>query len=59
MEECNGRETTRTQPEEDDREVSHLNDLVFLRFVDLSCQTAARDGIVDNELVGFEAWLFI
>lgn len=40
-------------------EVSHLSDFVFLWFVDLACQTAVCDSIVDNKLVGFEAWLFI
>lgn len=48
-----------TQTQEGDCEVSHLSDLVFLWFVDLACQTAVCDSILDNELVGFETWLFI
>lgn len=42
-----------------DWKVTHLYNLVFLWFVDLSCQTTAWDGIMDDELIGLEAWLLV
>lgn len=36
----------------------YLNDLVFLRFVDFPGEAAARESVVDDEFVGFEAGLF-
>ena len=36
----------------------YLHDLVLLRLVDLPCEAAARQGVVDDELVGLEARLF-
>ena len=37
---------------------SYLNDLVLLGLINLASQTAARECIVDDKLVGLEAWLF-
>lgn len=36
----------------------YLNDLVFLSFVDFPGEAAARESVVDDEFVGFEAGLF-
>lgn len=36
----------------------YLNDLVFLRLVDFPGEAAARESVVDDEFVGFEARLF-
>lgn len=42
-----------------DWQVAHLYYLVFQGFVDLACQAAAGDGVVDDELVGLEAGLLV
>lgn len=36
----------------------YLNYLVFLSFIDFPGEAAARESVVDDEFVGFEAGLF-
>lgn len=33
-----------------------LNNLVFLRLVDLPCEAAARERVVNDEFIGLETW---
>lgn len=38
--------------------IAYLNYLVFLCLVDLSSEAAARESVMNDEFVGFEAWFF-